>query len=280
MEVRMSYININHSIGDQLIESKRELSVDIFNDLHLHYPDTYPVEHRKDLLSYLEQLVELTGQSLLKNFENEAEVYSWGKEVGNLATSHGVPLATTISKVTLYKKAILNGIIHWNDTLTPERLLEVNIEIDHVFNTMISAFSEAYSDYSQQQLKASEEKYLSLSTPVVPIFDHLAILPLIGKVDEMRADMMTQHVLLECKNLSIHQLIIDLSGVYEVNPLFQEGIMKLIDSLKLLGIEPTLTGMRPEMSLKFIEVGINLSTINIFQSLSKAVEHHQLSLSK
>ncbi|MEL3971378.1 STAS domain-containing protein [Rossellomorea oryzaecorticis] len=276
----MSYININHSIGDQLKESKRELSVDIFNELHLHYPDTYPVEHREDLLSYLEQLVELTGQSLLKNFENETEVYSWGKEVGNLATSHGTPLATTISKVTLYKKAILNGIIHWNDTLTPERLLEVYIEIDHVFNTMISAFSEAYSDYSQRQLKASEEKYLSLSTPVVPIFDHLAILPLIGNVDEVRADMMIEHVLLECKNLSIHQLIIDLSGVYEVNPLFQEGIMKLIDSLKLLGIEPTLTGMRPEMSLKFIEVGINLSTINIFQSLSKAVEHHQLSLSK
>jgi rsbT co-antagonist protein RsbR len=276
----MSYININHSIGDQLIENKRELSVDIFNGLHLQYPDTYPLENREDLFSYLEQLVELTGQSLLKNFENEAEVYSWGKEVGNLATSHGKPLATTISKVTLYKKAILNGIIHWNDTLTPERLLEVTIDIDHVFNTMISAFSEAYSDYSQQQLNASEEKYLSLSTPVVPIFDHLAILPLIGKVDEVRAAMMTEHVLLECKNLSIHQLIIDLSGVYEVNPLFQEGIMKLIDSLKLLGIEPTLTGMRPEMSLKFIEVGIKLSNINIFQSLSKAVEHHQLRLSK
>jgi rsbT co-antagonist protein RsbR len=276
----MSYININHSIGDQLKVNKRELSVDIFNDLHLQYPDTYPLENRENLFPYLEQLVELTGQSLLKNFENESEVYSWGKEVGNLATSHGIPLATTISKVTLYKKAILNGIIHWNNTLTPERLLEVTIEIDHVFNTMISAFSEAYSDYSQQQLNASEEKYLSLSTPVVPIFDHLAILPLIGKVDEVRAAIMTEHVLLECKNLSIHQLIIDLSGVYEVNPLFQEGIMKLIDSLKLLGIEPTLTGMRPEMSLKFIEVGITLSTINIFQSLSKAVEHHQLSLSK
>jgi rsbT co-antagonist protein RsbR len=274
----MSYININHTTGDQIIENKRTLSLEIFNELHIHHPETYPEELLEDLLPYLDQLVELTGQSLLKNHDNSQAVYSWGKEVGKLATKHGTPLSTTISKVTLYKKAILTNIIYWNDhSFTNDMLVKVNIEIDQVFNTMISAFSEAYSDYSRQQLKKSEEKYLSLSTPVVPIFENLAILPLIGQVDEVRADMMISHVLDECKKLSIHQLIIDLSGVYEVNPLFQEGIMKLIDSLKLLGIEPTLSGMRAEMSLKFIEVGINLTNIKIYQSLNKAVQDHQFS---
>jgi rsbT co-antagonist protein RsbR len=269
----MSYININHSIGDQIVENHRNLSLEIYKELHIHHPETYPEEHLEGLLPYLDKLVELTGQSLLKNHENAQAVYSWGKKVGKLATEHGTPLPTTISKVTLYKKAILNSIIYWNDeSLTNEMLVKVNIEIDQVFNTMISAFSEAYIDYSKQQLNKSEEKYLSLSTPVVPVFENLAILPLIGQVDEVRADMMIAHVLDECKKLSIHQLIIDLSGVFEVTPLFQEGIMKLIDCLKLLGIEPTLSGMRAEMSLKFIEVGINLTDIKIYQSLNKAIQ--------
>jgi rsbT co-antagonist protein RsbR len=277
----MSSININHSIGDQIIENKRNLSLEIFKELHIHHPETYPEELLEGLLPYLDHLIELTGQSLLRNHDNAPAVYSWGKEVGKLSTEYGTPLPTIISKVTLYKKAILNSIIHWNDrSLNNEMLVKVNIEIDEVFNTMISAFSEAYSDYSKQQLTKSEEKYLSLSTPVVPIFENLAILPLIGQVDEVRADMMITHVLDECKNLSIHQLIIDLSGVYEVNPLFQEGIMKLIDSLKLLGIEPALSGMRAEMSLKFIEAGINLTNIKIYQSLNKAIQNLQLNLTK
>ncbi|MGM0827403.1 MAG: STAS domain-containing protein [Bacillota bacterium] len=271
----MTHHTITTSIGDQLIERKQEIADNIFSDLLAAYPTLYVEASRTDSLPYFEQLIELIGEGMLRGENNLDKSSLWGKEVGRLASSQGVPLHMSISKSSLYKKVILKDIVLRNEaTISKEILLQITNDIDHTFTTMISSFCEAYSEYSEEQLKISEEKYLSLSTPVVPIFSDLAVLPLIGQVDEVRGEMMAEHVLLECKKLSIRKLIIDLSGVYEVNPLFQQGIMKLIDSLKLLGIEPILSGMRPEMSIEFVQMGINISSMKIYQSLNKAVENH------
>ncbi|MGE6752897.1 STAS domain-containing protein [Rossellomorea sp. NPDC071047] len=272
----MTHHTITTSIGDQLIERKHEIANNIFSALLDAYPTIYVEARRIESLPYFEQLIELIGEGLLRGENNLDKSSQWGKEVGRLASGQGVPLHLSISKSSLYKKVILEDIVLHNEaTLSKEILLQITNDIDHTFTTMISAFCEAYSEYAEEQLKISEEKYLSLSTPVVPIFSDLAVLPLIGQVDEVRGEMMAEHVLLECKKLSIHKLIIDLSGVYEVNPLFQQGIMKLIDSLKLLGIEPILSGMRPEMSIEFVQMGINISSLKIYQSLNKAVENHE-----
>lgn len=278
--IHMSYQTVKIDIGTQIGTRKKEIANQIFDELSLTSQSTYTEETKPSRISYFEKLVELIGQSLRQGESSYEQTYQWGKEIGKLATQYGTPLHTSIQSSTLYKQVILEDINKSNDEfLTKDLLLQLTIAIDHIFGTMITAFSEAYNDYAQEQLKASEEKYLSLSTPVVPIFDNLAVLPLIGQIEEARAEMMAEHVLVECKKLSINRLIIDLSGVYEVNPLFQEGIMKLIASLKLLGIEPILSGMRPEMSIEFIETGINLSGINIYQSLNKAVESHQSTFS-
>lgn len=272
----MTYHTITTSIGDQLIERKGEIANSIFSMLSSAYPSLYVEERKNDSLPYFVQLIELLGTGLLKGDSHHGHTREWGKEVGRLASGQGVPLNMSISKSSIYKKVILEDIIlHHDESLTKEILLQITHDIDKSFTTMISAFCEAYSEYADEQLKISEEKYLSLSTPVVPIFSDLAVLPLIGQVDEARGEMMAEHVLLECKKLSIHKLIIDLSGVYEVNPLFQQGIMKLIDSLKLLGIEPILSGMRPEMSIEFVQMGISIANIKIYQSLNKAVEARQ-----
>jgi rsbT co-antagonist protein RsbR len=271
----MTHHTITTSIGDQLIERKHEIANNIFSALLAAYPTLYVEARRIESLPYFEQLIELIGEGLLRGENNLDKSRQWGKEVGRLASGQGVPLNMSISKSSLYKKVILEDIVLHNEaTISKEILLQITNDIDHTFTTMISAFCEAYGEHAGEQLKLSEEKYLSLSTPVVPIFSDLAVLPLIGQVDEVRGEMMAEHVLLECKKLSIHKLIIDLSGVYEVNPLFQQGIMKLIDSLKLLGIEPILSGMRPEMSIEFVQMGINISSMKIYQSLNKAVENH------
>jgi rsbT co-antagonist protein RsbR len=271
----MTHHTITTSIGDQLIERKHEIANNIFSALLAAYPTLYVEARRIESLPYFEQLIELIGEGLLRGENNLDKSRQWGKEVGRLASGQGVTLHMSISKSSLYKKVILEDIVLHNEaTISKEILLQITNDIDHTFTTMISAFCEAYGEHAGEQLKLSEEKYLSLSTPVVPIFSDLAVLPLIGQVDEVRGEMMAEHVLLECKKLSIHKLIIDLSGVYEVNPLFQQGIMKLIDSLKLLGIEPILSGMRPEMSIEFVQMGINISSMKIYQSLNKAVENH------
>ncbi|WP_064093517.1 STAS domain-containing protein [Rossellomorea aquimaris] len=272
----MTLIKEFTDIGEQVTVRKKDIAERIYTELSIAYPSDYTEDSKGLRIPFFEQLVDLIGKGLLKEEAWEENTYRWGLEVGYLATSNGTPLNTTLQKTTLYKKVIIEDILkHVQKNLVQDLLLELTFDIDLAINNMVTGFCQAYKDYDQQQLKESEEKFLSLSTPVVPIFAELAVLPLVGQVDETRAEVMAEHVLIECKRLSINKLIVDLSGVYEINPLFQQGIMKLLDSLKLLGIKPILSGMRPEMSIEFVQLGINLSGIHIYQSLSKAVENHQ-----
>jgi rsbT co-antagonist protein RsbR len=51
-----------------------------------------------------------------------------------------------------------------------------------------------------------------------------------------------------------------------------DGIFKVIDALKLLGVETVLTGIRPEVAQTVVSIGIDFNNLTIKSSLQKAIE--------
>jgi rsbT co-antagonist protein RsbR len=52
-----------------------------------------------------------------------------------------------------------------------------------------------------------------------------------------------------------------------------DGIFKVIDSLKLLGVETVLTGIRPEVAQTTVSIAIDFNNLTIKSSLQKATEN-------
>ncbi len=63
----------------------------------------------------------------------------------------------------------------------------------------------------------------------------------------------------------------DLSGVAIVDTMVADQLFKVIASLKLLGVQTTLTGLRPEIAQTVINIGVDFSNLSIKGNLKQAL---------
>ncbi|NHM32694.1 STAS domain-containing protein [Neobacillus terrae] len=199
---------------------------------------------------------------------------AWGEAIGKLSIENNGELGPSLLSVSIYKKAILFFIQREtrNMKISFEMLVEMIADIDHIFNLFVYGFSNAFTQNAEYLLEKSEQLYLKISVPIVPISKATAVLPLIGEINEIRSETIIQDTLEACVKNRFETLVIDLSGVYEVDLVGIEVLYKLIRSLNLLGVTPLVTGMSASISKTFAELGISLSNVQCFHSLEQALK--------
>lgn len=252
---------------EELSKHSTEIAIDIFESLTNKYPDDYAhlddseLDKRKALL---ENLVYTVSLNLTETEEDASKIaVKWGEKIGEETIQANQPLSHYLQKLNVYKDGIWafleNRSVEQKDSTDLFSLIR---KIDFLFNEIVYGFSTAFTKNEKQQLAAYEEKYLKLSTPIVPIRDDIAIIPIIGEIDEKRARVLIDETLHEASKLDIEWLIIDLSGVYNVDDLFVSHLQKLLESIKILGITPILTGLRPDLSIRATHKGMNAAKGN------------------
>lgn len=199
---------------------------------------------------------------------------AWGEAMGKLSIENNGELGPSLLSVSIYKKAILFFIQRetHNMKISFVILVEMIADIDHIFNLFVYGFSNAFTQNAEYLLKKSEQLYLKISAPIVPISKATAVLPLIGEINEFRSETIIQDTLEACVKNRFETIVIDLSGVYEVDLVGIEVLYKLIRSLNLLGVTPVMTGMSAGISKTFAELGITLSNVQFFHSLEQALK--------
>ncbi|MBD8847240.1 STAS domain-containing protein, partial [Priestia megaterium] len=65
---------------------------------------------------------------------------------------------------------------------------------------------------------------------------------------------------------------LDISGVQIVDTMIVNNLFNLVQALRLLGIETTLTGIRPEIAQTSVRLGIDFRKINTKATLEQALE--------
>ena len=89
-----------------------------------------------------------------------------------------------------------------------------------------------------------QQQVLDLSCPIIPISNDILVMPLIGVLDEARASFMMQTALERVAKRSAAVMIIDITGVSEVNATVASNIIDTARALRLLGTQTLLTGIR------------------------------------
>ncbi len=153
-----------------------------------------------------------------------------------------------------------------------------NIQFNHshsdLFETMASLLSYVLDlDNANKQIQ-------QLSAPFVPLTKGVAILPIIGLIREETAENIILLALSKSQQLSLEYLIIDLSGISQINNLVSSYLLKIVDLLGLIGVKPILTGMSPEIALKAMKSNIDFQNIAIEANLERALKNIGFSLEK
>jgi rsbT co-antagonist protein RsbR len=152
---------------------------------------------------------------------------------------------------------------------------EVNLWISIVlkaFGKIMTRFVEVHDLLATKRLKSQQALINELSAPVIQLQAHTGLLPIVGEVDTQRAKYLLENTLSECTNKGITHLFIDLSGVNVIDTMVAMQIFQLIDALKIVGVKTMLSGVRPEIALTAVNLGLNFKDIKIAGNLSQALQ--------
>ncbi|PYZ94190.1 hypothetical protein CR194_01235 [Salipaludibacillus keqinensis] len=156
--------------------------------------------------------------------------------------------------------------------LTSDELLHVhdllNKEIKQGIKEVLSAHVEATNRREDQ----FHEKLDEISVPIINITEKTAICPIIGKIDERRGQHLMNHTLHQCRDRKITQLIFDMSGVPTIDNIVASYLNSVIQSLALIGVNITLTGVRSNIALTVIQQEIHFDKVNITSNVQQALQ--------
>lgn len=123
----------------------------------------------------------------------------------------------------------------------------------------------------QLELVERATRILELSAPVIPLADDALIMPLIGAIDQTRADHAIDVLLTIVRERRARRVILDLTGVHSVDAQSVAVLVRAAGSVRMLGARPMLTGLRPEIALVIVELGLSLVGLEIYRSIPDAL---------
>lgn len=132
--------------------------------------------------------------------------------------------------------------------------------------------SEQQQRELQEQIIAAQDAALrELSTPLIPITDGVVAMPLIGSIDSKRAQLVIETLLSGVAKTRANTAIIDITGVSVVDTQVANALLRAAQSIKLLGANAILTGIRPEVAQTLIGLGVDLSGISTCATLQSGI---------
>ncbi len=117
------------------------------------------------------------------------------------------------------------------------------------------------------------ETVRQLSTPIVPIYSGILILPLIGQLDTHRAQQVMEKALEAIQHHEAEILIIDITGVPVVDTRVAQYLLQMASAANLLGSKVLLTGIRPEVAQTIVHLDIDISKLTTLASLQSGLEY-------
>ena len=125
-------------------------------------------------------------------------------------------------------------------------------------------------------LKETERELIQLkneiAAPIVPIVDGIAVLPLVGSVDGDRTNQLMDNIPKRVQSQQLRWLIIDVSGIYNIDHVVAEFLYKIAAVIKLLGIQLIFTGIRPELAQKAVDSRIDFGQLTTMSNVKQAIK--------
>ena len=119
---------------------------------------------------------------------------------------------------------------------------------------------------------AQREQILALSAPLLDVGRGTLAVPLIGQLDHERAEALSAKLLERVHERGISRIILDLTGMAQLDASNEASLERLIRSLALLGAQTCLSGMRPEFARTLARTGLELEAGTFYRSLAAAIQ--------
>src|SRR5215211_6533421 len=139
---------------------------------------------------------------------------------------------------------------------------------NRIANTVAVSFVEERERVIRQQQDAIRE----LSTPVLQVRERLLILPIIGVLDSERAKQLTVQLLGGIRTHRAKVVVIDITGVPDVDESVANHLVKTVDASRLMGASVIITGLSSDIAQTLVTIGVDLSKMATIGDLQGGLE--------
>ncbi|KYG32928.1 STAS domain-containing protein [Priestia endophytica] len=269
---------MTEKLHDFLLQHIDEMSQEWLDSREVEENSIYTADASSETTEYLREQNQYFTRTIVKVLTGKSleTLSDWAQKVAKGRAQRGEPLYQSIKHFKKFRLIFLKQIesffyLH-PSSITYEDLFLWNKLVNEAFDQTIELFTVYYEQVSDAQSHAQQMLISELSTPVISISDTVGVLPLIGQINDYKNSNFAEKVLLQAKELNLSCLIIDLSGVSSIDTMMTNDLFQVIKMLDLLGIETTITGIRPEISLTAVQLGIDMSRLRTYGKLKDAID--------
>lgn len=125
---------------------------------------------------------------------------------------------------------------------------------------------------TQRAIIQNQEAYLAeTAAPRSPISERALVIPLIGTLDDARAQQLIESVIHEGHARRVEVVILDLTGLRRLQPTAGRMLPAVVGALRLIGARVILTGVSPAVERQLVDLGYDLASLMIRPTLHSAV---------
>ena len=171
-------------------------------------------------------------------------------------------LETQVEKRTEELRAATSRLYSVNDSLTQrsEELRQANQRLQNELGER-ERTELARAALQEQIISVQKARLTEMSSPIIPITDHIMIMPLIGSMDSARAEQVLTTALDGAQRSGAQVVILDITGMTQMDKSVAETLVNTARALGLLGAHAVLTGIRAGFAQLMVTLGVELGTL-------------------
>lgn len=203
------------------------------------------------------------------------------RTVADVFTAERIQVATFLASLAAI--ALENSLL----VTSIQRMSESQIRANERLETEVLARTEQLEHELEQRkaaeldrermhatmLSAQAERLAELSTPLLPITDDIVVMPLIGVIDERRAEQVLTTALSGVSSSRASVLILDITGVRNASTNVAKTLLDAARAVSMLGAEVVISGVRAAVAHSLVDVAHTMQGIVTTATLKGAVAH-------
>ncbi|WP_019721510.1 STAS domain-containing protein [Heyndrickxia coagulans] len=217
--------------------------------------------------------------------QQDEELVAFARQEGIAWATHSLTLGLKLEWVQAIRRTLWVFLRKYGEEkgieVDQDYFFNMEKKINDRIDQFLNHFFIRYSTYKDELIDQQKRLVENLSVPIIPITSSVCILPLIGSIDMFRTNILEEKVLLEVGRLHIQTLIMDFSGIAEVEMDVVDHIFKMIDGTSMMGCKVVITGLRPEIVRQMVTRGLSFENKaetkgTLQQALKKYIQYDDL----
>lgn len=201
--------------------------------------------------------------------------------VGEIAQGQmrdGVERADALELLDAQRDAIYRVL--GQSALSPGEQLEAARALEDLSHRSARAIIETYHQDVIDRLREASatqerlrEAIQELSNPIIPVYNGVLVVPLVGRVDSARAQTLTEALLEAIAREQAEMVLLDITGVAVVDTSVANHLMQTARAARMLGSQVVLVGISAEVAQTLVQLGLDLGHLVTLSNLQSGLEY-------